>query len=348
MSKSRKLIVIIFKSLLIIFLVVSFNLLMMPKYISENYDGRIVAEFYREKAPVDVLFLGSSTVYSGISPIKLYEDYGIASYVLASSSQTSWDSYYLLVEALKSGKPSLVVLDIGFMNQAEDYAEEVSNRKLFDYMKPSKNKFDAIKVAKAADENNWDYILPVLRYHERYKDLSIDDIKYLYYKPDVTYNGYIMNWNISESIESTALTLDNAADMSLNPKNAEYLQKIITLCNNEGIKLLLVKTPSYSAKWGHTFENDIIATAAAGGINYLNFDNYQDKMNLNWYTDSPDGGGHLNIIGAEKYTYCLGAVLEENYELPDRREDSVYSAIYNEKLDRYNNDKLEKIAQFGR
>lgn len=348
MVKGKKVLTIILKILLIVFLVVTFNLIMMPKYISENYDGRIVAEFYREKKPVDVLFLGSSTVYSGISPCKLYEDYGIVSYVLASSSQTSWDSYYMLIEAIKSGKPSLVVLDIGFMNQPEDYAEEVSNRKLFDYMKFSKNKFDAIDAAKAEGESNWDYLLPVLRYHERYKDLSADDFKYIYYKPDVTYNGYIMNMNISEGIEAQPATLDTASDMSLNARNAEYLQKIVTLCNNENIQLLLVKTPSYQAKWGHTFENDITQIATVNGISYLNFDYYQDKMSLNWLTDSPDGGGHLNIIGAEKYTYCLGAVLKENYDVPDRRSDDTYSAIWNNKLEKYNNDKLERIAQFGR
>lgn len=321
---------------------------MMPKYVSENYDGRIMPEFYREKTCPDVIFLGSSTVYSAVSPPVLYQNYGITSYVLASSSQTSWDSYYVLKEALKKGTPKMVVLDIGFMNQVEDYAEEVSNRKLFDYMRFSKNKIDAIKAAKAPEENLWDYMLPVLRYHERYKDLSKEDFIYAFYKPGVTNNGYIINLNTSDYLEETAVTLDTAADYKLNARNADYLQKIISLCKDNGINIMLVKTPSYNAKWGNGFEGDINAFAALNGINYINFDLYSDKLNLDYMTDSPDNGGHLNLLGAEKYSFLLGSVLKSNYDLPDARENTVISTVWNKKLEKYNNEKLEKIAQFGR
>lgn len=305
-------------------------------------------EFYREKMCPDVIFLGSSTVYSAVSPCVLYENYGITSYVLASSSQTCWDSYYVLKEALKKGNPKMVVLDIGFLNQIEDYAEEVSNRKLFDYMRFSKNKIEAINAAKASEENLWDYMLPVLRYHERYKDLSKEDFLYAFYKPSVTHNGYIINLNVSDHLEEVATTLDTAEDYTLNARNAEYLQKIISLCNDNGISIMLVKTPSYNAKWGNHFEADINSFAALNGINYINFDLYSDKINLDYMTDSPDNGGHLNLLGAEKYTYFLGNVLKTNYILPDEREDAKMSAIWNKKTCDYNNDKLEKIAQFGR
>lgn len=346
--KSKQIIINLIKVFLIVFLVVSFNLIMMPKYISENYDGRIIPEYYKEKMCPDVIFLGSSTVYSGVSPCKLYEDYGFTSYVMASSSQTSWDSYYVLKEALKKGTPKMVILDIGFMNQDEDYAEEVSNRKLFDYMRPSKNKFEAIDVAKAEGESKWDYFLPVLRYHERYKDIKAEDFLYAFYKPCVTYNGYIMSLIMSESLDDNPATLENAQDYSLNSKNAEYLQRIISLCKDNGIDILLVKTPSYQAKWGMGFESEITNIAALNGISYIDFDLYLDKMNIDFLTDSPDRGGHLNLIGAEKYTYCLGAVISENYDIPDRRQDKEYSDIWNSKLLKYNDDKMLKVsAMFG-
>ena len=348
MDKKKKILVNLIKILLIILMVHAFNLIMMPKYITENYDGRIVAEFYKEKECPDVIFLGSSTVYSATSPCVLYESYGITSYVLASSSQTSWNSYYMLKEALKYGKPQMVVMDIGFLNQIEEYAEEVSNRKLFDYMKTSPNKFEAIEVSKAAEESKWSYIFPVLRYHERYKDLTPDDFKYALYKPDVTYNGYIMNLNLSDSLEEVPVTLDTAEDYRLNAKNADYLQKIITLCKDEGIQIMLVKTPSYNAKWGVNFENDITSIAALNGINYIDFDLYQDKMNLNYLSDSPDNGGHLNLLGAEKYSFFLGSVIKDNYEIPDRRNDTKVDSVWKDKVTKYNNDKLERIAQFGR
>ena len=59
----------------------SAQLLVVPKYMSENREGALVAEYYGETASHDVLFLGDCEVYESITPPTLWEEYGITSYV---------------------------------------------------------------------------------------------------------------------------------------------------------------------------------------------------------------------------------------------------------------------------
>ena len=48
-------------------------------------------------------------------------------------------------------------------------------------------------------------------------------------------------------------------------------------------------------------------------------------MGLDYNTDIADYGTHVNSTGAEKCTDYLGKYLDENYSLPDHRNDSKYS-----------------------
>lgn len=334
--KIKKALCVIFKIILIVFLVVLLNFVFMPKYINENMDGRVVSEYYREKTDPDVIFLGSSTVYSGVSPVYMYEKYGFTSYVRASSSQPGWLSYCILKESLKYHVPKVVVLDIGFLKEADDYAEEVSNRKAFDYMRLSKTKIDGLNDAMADVEDIWDYIIPIFRYHSRWNDLGADDFKYALYKPDVTYNGFIMNKNVStdELVHKSPEEID---DYTLGPRNEEYLIKIIELCRSNNINLMFMKVPSFDDKWKEMMENDLKRVADEYGIEYINYD--RRDIGFDWNQDSPDNGRHLNLFGAEKFSDVLGSDLTERFELGKSQNTDFVNNEWNKKAERYENDK---------
>lgn len=338
--KIKKIVIIILKICLIILLVVSFNLIMMPKYINENIEGRIIPEMYDEEVSPDMLIIGSSVAHRGISPITLYQAYGITSYIAATTSQTAWQSVTALEEFLRLYNPSMVVLDIGFFNQGDAYSEEPSNRKMFDYMRPSMIKYEGIKECISEIESGWSYVFPVLRYHDRYKDLGIDDFKYAFYKPTVTHNGYIMDIKQLAPVEER-VSMDMANELSLDARSRGCLMEILDICRNRNIELLLIKTPSYNAKWNYIFENEINDFAMQEGIRYINFDMYENEIAIDWNTDTPDEGGHLNLYGSEKFSYYLGGLISENYTLPDRREDNEFNSIWNNKVDKYDNAKMK-------
>lgn len=336
-KKTRRILRIVCMLALTVFLFWSVNLLFMPKYIEENKDGRITAEFYREKLNNDILFVGSSTVYSGINPIVLWEKYGLTSYDRSNSSQTPWISYYMIKDALACSDPKAVVLDVGFFYAEDTYVEEPENRKSLDNMRISKEKFQCIREAMSPDENYMDYIFPIFRFHTRWKYLTAEDWKYLYYKPDVTHNGYVYTGTV-EGAQGDAAR-EGLDEVRLPNRSALFLENILSLCRDNGLDLLLIKTPSYRAKWGQDYEDDIRFVADPYGVEYVDFDRFTDEIGLDYAEDTSDGGGHLNDAGAAKFTAYLGNYLLDRFPLTDHRNDPAYEKVWKEKCERYHHGK---------
>ena len=317
-----------------LFLFLTVNLLFMPKYIEENLDGRITSEFYREKTNSDILFVGSSTVFSAINPIVLWEEYGMTAFDRANASQTSWISYFMIKDAIEVSDPKMVVLDLSFFRYEDDYVEEAGNRKALDGMRVSKTKYQCIQAAKSPDETYKDYVFPIGRFHSRWQYLTAEDWKYLYVKPTVSYNGYLPSYEI-ESAEGERN--DTSDDSYMSDRNALFLENIITICRDNGIQLMLIKVPSYRPKWGEVFENDVRMIADSNGVEYVDFDKKEAEIGIDYSIDTDDGGGHLNDAGAAKFTKYLGEYLKQHYEVSDHRNDPAYNTIWNQKCERYHN-----------
>ena len=45
---------------------------------------------------------------------------------------------------------------------------------------------------------------------------------------------------------------------------------------------------------------------------------------MDWNKDTTDKGYHMNVLGAEKISKCLGNYLKSQYQLPNHREDANY------------------------
>ena len=51
--------------------------------------------------------------------------------------------------------------------------------------------------------------------------------------------------------------------------------------------------------------------------------NYKD-FGFDWKTDTADAGDHLNVYGAEKVSKYLGKIIQEKYNIPNRKNDEQY------------------------
>lgn len=81
------------------------------KYPYQKSEG-----FFTQEEDFDVLFFGSSHMYTVAYPMQLWRDYGIISYNLGQTSSTLAETYYNMLLALKEKKPKLIVLDSYFVN----------------------------------------------------------------------------------------------------------------------------------------------------------------------------------------------------------------------------------------
>lgn len=317
-KKFKKLLIVCVKILIISVLISAINKIFIPKYINENQDGRITQEYYPKSKSTDVIFVGSSTVHSGIDPRVLLDEQGISAYLRANASQTMWISYYMIEDALRCHKPELVCIDTTFIKYDDNFVEEPSTRKALDGMRLSPSKIKCIKASMGEDEKMADYIMPLFRFHSRWKELTLDDFKYAYYNKPVTINGYLPDDEV-KAAEPGELVYTRDEGVPISPKNVLYLKKAIELCQDKGIQVMLFKVPAHSPNWSRDLDEQINDIAKEYNLSYINFDDKNDEIGLDYSTDTPDEGSHLNRWGAEKFSRYLGKYLRENYVISDRR-----------------------------
>lgn len=334
----KKILMRILSVIMVLVLIVLADHIFIPKYVNENIDGSITSEFYNEKSDIDVVFLGPSTVHYCISPVYMWDKFGFTSYDRSNASQTVWQSYYMLKDTLRVKSPELVMLDVSFMRNGEEYIEEASNRKCIEGMKNIFDKWGAIKASMYKDEQPLSYYFPVLRYHSRWKDLKPEDFEYAFKRPLVTYNGYLMDFTVVKDqhlYETEPIEFDDFPEKSM-----EYLQKIMDLCKDTGIRLVLMKTPTFTNTWHDEYDVRMEEIASDNGISYINFCKYADEMGLVPAEDYIDDGEHTNIYGAQKVSEYIGEyIINNDYIHSEHEQDEALIKEWNEKLSRYEADK---------
>ena len=323
MKKVRVVIIVIIFIGLFIFL----NMLMMPKYQDSLVEGSMISEYYKSPKNHEVIFLGDCEVYANFNPMVLYDEYGISSWVRGSSQQMIWQSYYVLEETLKYEIPKAVVLNVNSLryDKTSDKRSEAYNRLLIDRMRWSKTKVDLINESMLEEETFISYVLPILRYHSRYDELSKEDFKYLFKRKNVTFNGFLINKNI-KGVENLP-TKRNLNSYEFNKENIEWLDKIVELCKKNNIKLILVKAPSVYPYWYTEYDEQIISYASKNDLLYFNLLDRASEIGIDYSQDTYDGGLHLNLNGSIKNSKYFGKILKENVDLKVFYGDNYYDEI---------------------
>lgn len=303
------------------------NILMMPKYQDSLVEGSFTSEYYKSLKNHEVIFIGDCEVYANFNPVVLYEEYGISSWVRGNSQQLIWQSYYVLEETLKYEIPKAVVLNVNSLryDKKSDKRSEAYNRLMIDRMKWSDTKIKLIKESMLEEETFISYLIPILRYHSRYDELSKEDIKYLFKRKDVTYNGFLVNKNVKGV--SNLPTKRNLSNYEFDKENMEWLDKILELCKKNKIELILVKAPSVYPYWYSEYEEQIISYAHKNDLVYINLMERADEIGIDYSTDTYDGGLHLNLRGSIKNSKYFGKILKENVDLKDFHGDNYYEGL---------------------
>lgn len=318
----------------IVFIVVGMILMSTVQYVlvqkfdyPVNTEGitKCIKGFYKEdKDSIDVIYLGTSHMAHGISPMEVYDEYGITGYNLATSRQPIEVSYTLLQEAVKCQNPKVVVLDVS--NLFFDKGSNEAYRYVLDSLPFSWNKLNLMldyeKSVKNPDSLS-SLLFPIAKYHNRWNELVANDFSWLSYQKSYYAKGYIFRSQIEPfgtTVEQMNQMGDNKEKVSISTNNIECLLKIKKLCDDEGIELLLTKIPSiyapdqYDSAWTEKKAKVIREVCQKNDISYWDI-LYDAGMNIDYVLDSMDGGIHFNIIGAEKVSNILGKYLEENYDI---------------------------------
>lgn len=317
--------------------------LLTPKYMGQVVEGAFIEEYYENKGSHDVLFLGDCEVYENISPVTLWQAYGITSYIRGSAQQLIPQSYYLLKDTLRYEKPEAVVLSISAMQQI-DQINETYNRMTLDGMRWSVNKVRAIRETKLPEEHMMEYIFPILRFHSRWNELEAEDLNFYFDRKQVTHNGYYMRADIRPA--GRFPTERRLSNYQFDDKGYEYLERIRQTCEEEGIQLILFKAPSLYPVWHEQWNDQITAYASEHGLPYINALEDIEETGIDFSHDTYDGGLHMNVYGAEKVSQWLGPILQQICRLSDHRSDQELSRIWKEKTEYYEAMKKSQKEEF--
>ena len=172
-----------------------------------------------------------------------------------------------------------------------------------DGMKWSLSKWDSIQVSMLPEESMVEYLFPLLRFHSRFSELNMEDIQYLFHKDKISHNGYYMRTGVKPV--TTEPTKRRLPDYRFGEKAYEYLDRITTLCEENGVTLILMKAPSIYPVWHEEWDQQIVDYAEEHHLLYLNFLELFEETGIDLTTDTYDAGLHLNVFGAEKLASYL-------------------------------------------
>ena len=274
-------------------------------------------QFYKmDRDSVDVLFLGSSVVANAFVPQVIYDEYGIRSYNLSAEQQSLFLNYYWLKEALRFQSPKVVVLDLKFLCDMHEGSpinmDEGLIRKSLDPMKWSPVKMEAVHTLCGLDDNQTEksYYLSNIRYHGRWTDLNEYDFdkEYMY---SVPLYGYAPTDVLGEDTFDTYIQGDTGITTDFQPVMQEYLDKIVALCNENGITLVTIDLP------GNYMDDAINNThqlySQFNHVDYYNLCSTELYNQIGAVLPYENVVNHQNYAGAIKTSHFIGGLLRNNY-----------------------------------
>lgn len=308
-----------------------------------------MSELYKQDN-IETLFLGSSHVFCGYNPKVLEEYYGENVYLAATPVQKIDASYYLLKEALKKNPIKTVYIDM-YYRQFRDIPSERFDEQMkyiwciTDNMKSGWNRWEFILNASGC-ERYLDGFLPASRYGNYLLDLPrlekiIKSKRTTEYKKvecpegivDSFYKGALINLNSSSEVQMVGkigrYDIARIDDNIMSDYSRKYLDKMVKLCKENDIKLVLVTTPftpfHIQAMGDYmTYYEFVNSYAEQNGIDYYDFNLCKEEV-LPLEDDMFVDVHHLSGKGAAIYSKVFGEMMiNQNAE---QRKQNFYSTI---------------------
>ncbi len=281
--------------LVLLFLLYGSSLLVMPKDNSGDAGIHYLSAMGYLAEPedsMDILFLGDSLIYSGVSPLYMWNKYGITSYDCSIPSQKFVFANKFCKTFLEKQSPKIVFIetDTIFRNLSpEDLATFYAEQ-----------------------------IFSVFSYHNRWKSLNKRDlnpkIEYTRIEP---FRGYRLSTKVNGA-KSNDYYKETTDITHVSKTNFKYLENLKEMCDEKGAKLVILSMPCQK-NWNYKIHNGAEEAAKKLGIDYLDLNLVKDGLNMDWAKDTRDKGEHLNNYGAEKVSDYLGKYITSLGLTADKR-----------------------------
>lgn len=290
-----------------IFFVIKGLIIVLLCVCSIDFIGRIMSSLgeYNDidnKQEYDVAFVGSSHVYRGINPQLIFDETGITSINLATSSQDLKGSYWLLKRFLRKHHPQAVFIDVYPRETGAREAFILWNYHEYDIQKPIA--FYNLKN----DEFGINDSVPFLLYRTEYDSIDKSDFDQINGKgvleSDKHYSAmYSQSVTLTPEILREAYAVENDFDSTVAYK---YIDKIIELTGRYGVTPVFMKVPYIPTKTEHAFYKELEEYLDQKKVSFFDYSDFE-KMGVepDFSADFADTG-HLSYQGGLWFGKELG------------------------------------------
>ncbi len=302
---------ILFLFILVILIVITSYLLLpwraVKKYgIFKTASYSILSE---EENTIDAVAIGDSLIYSSISPMEIWHNYGYTTFDAASAGQHIKESYLNLEVAIENQHPKIVFFSADVLFRDSTFILWYANyRQTFEKYFPIVNYHD-----------NWKKnLFNFMSKNNKFDKLNVNK-GYVYISktekaPKNKYNYMIYTNKVRKIPED----------------NLKYFLKMVNLCQKNNIKLVLISIPDLK-KWNYKKHNAVEQIALKYELEFIDL-NIDNPLKIDWQKETKDSGGHLNYLGTKKVSNFIGEYLKNSKLFIDHRKDKRYQAWNNSYL----------------
>lgn len=256
---------------------------LMDQVLKIKTDDMVSMVKLRQLPPdtVDVLLVGSSHIGTNVDNQQIFDEYGISSYNLWVGMQPIWNTYYCLKEALSAQSPQIVIAEVYLSTTTMDYSPKETAIKNVELLNLGINKVQAAFASYEKWTDAVEALWGLPYYHERYDDLTIAD--------------FVQENDLSlpaprrpEGGVAILKMLDYASitdKLPITEKNEQYLRKIIDLCKQKNITLILMAAPFEATEEAAMRLNTVAEIAKEEGVPFLNYVKEWDSLGMDANTD---------------------------------------------------------------
>ena len=295
---------------------------LLPNIIDKHRDAKNWDYIYNTSYEIDVLFMGSSLIFTSLDPHVIDPMINKNTFNLGSSGQFIIQTYYNLIEVLKYRKIKLVVLDVNSIitNREDQKIGFIYNN--LSGMKFSRNKINSflnsidnnnnnnsgvLEISKMSYYKQFEYIVSLIvkeKFNWKNRIKSIQEIINNNKEIQDT-KGFFERESIIELNDFYDATNSDIEYKKISIENLHYLEDFINLCKKHDIDIIFLETPTLINR---EIDNQLDYYIEKYNIKYYDFNN---NYNLDFKREDFSDKTHLSRNGARKFSLIFADILND-------------------------------------
>ena len=291
---------------------------LLPNIIDKHRDAKNWDYIYNTSYEIDVLFMGSSLIFTSLDPHVIDPMINKNTFNLGSSGQFIIQTYYNLIEVLKYRKIKLVVLDVNSIitNREDQKIGFIYNN--LSGMKFSRNKINSflnsidnnnnsgvLEISKMSYYKQFEYIVSLIvkeKFNWKNRIKSIQEI--ISNNNEIQHTkGFLGRESIIKLNDFYDIDNSNIEYKKISKENLDYLEDFINLCQKYDIDIILLETPTLINR---KIDNQLDYYIEKYNIKYYDFNN---NYSLNFKREDFSDKLHLSRNGARKFSLIFADIL---------------------------------------